>query len=113
MLFETPLKRATTGLLTTSAGGVASATIKGANGLMIAGELVLGNAAGAVVAVVNDQGITLFSKTLVAAGQFVPGNTLTDGTTPGSTFIPLYGDLVVNITGGGNVKTLTVNFYYR
>jgi hypothetical protein len=113
MIVESLIKRATSGVLTTDSGGNASCTIN-ANGELLAVEVVLGTSSSATVSMTNDQAVSLFSKSGVnSSQQFVPAKTMTDGTTPRSTPVVLYGNNTLTIASGGDTKTVTVNLYYR
>jgi hypothetical protein len=114
MIIEQKMFRTSSGLLTTDASGNASVTLTGVNGELRAVEVILGTASSCTVALADDHGVSLFSKTGVNANQrFVPGATITDGTTPRSIPIALAGDLTLTIASGGDTKTVTVLLYYR
>ncbi len=115
MIHEYPVKRATTGILTTTAGGGASAIFKGLNGALLAVEVILGTASGATVAITNAAGAAVgASLAFTSSSQQCPGNVISDGTDVGSVPAILDGtDTTVIITGGGNAKTLTVNLLFR
>ena len=113
MLVEQFVKRVSTGVLTTTSGGAASATMNKVNGVCLAVEVILGTSTSAVITLTNDQGVTFFTKTVSSTGMYNIGVTLTDGTNNTVAPIPIVGDVTAAVASGGNARTLTINLYTR
>jgi hypothetical protein len=104
------------GLITTDAGGDATATIAAGIGEIMSVSVALGTSVSADVVLTNEAGATVLSKTGIAADAeyYVRAGAVTnDGTTAiTNSFIPYMnqgGDMDVTIANGGDTKTLTVN----